>query len=295
MNFTQNRFFALLLCILISFSGCSPVQSFSIDEPLVISEIASEPVETPYHEVNDNIPYFTEEDYCTDSFEYYSDLDALGRCGTAYACIGQDLMPTEERGSIGSVKPTGWHTVKYDCISDHYLYNRCHLIGFQLSGENANEQNLITGTRYLNVEGMLPFENQVAEYVRETGNHVLYRVTPVFEDKNLVASGVLMEALSVEDRGNGICFNVYCYNIQPEITIDYTNGDSYETSKKAASNNTETSKKSETYILNTNGHKFHLPSCSSVQDMKPKNKKTFYGSRNEAIAQGYEPCGRCNP
>lgn len=167
------------------------------------------------------------EEYTTESFETYSELDALGRCGVAYANISKDLMPTEERGEIGMIKPSGWHTVKYpEVIEDLFLYNRCHLIGYQLSGENANEKNLITGTRYLNVEGMLPFENKVAAYVRKTGNHVLYRVTPVFEGDNLVAEGVLMEAFSVEDAGKGVEFCVFAYNIQPGIEIDYATGES---------------------------------------------------------------------
>lgn len=181
---------------------------------------------SPYVAVNDNVPYFSDDDYTTQSYEYYSDLDNLGRCGIAMACIGQDLMPTEDRGSIGQVKPTGWHTVKYDCVDGKYLYNRCHLIGFQLSGENANTKNLITGTRYMNVDGMLPFENMVADFVKETNYHVLYRVTPIYDGKNLVANGVQMEAYSVEDDGDGICFNVFVYNAQPQISIDYATGES---------------------------------------------------------------------
>lgn len=179
-----------------------------------------------YVAVNDNVPFFTESELTTDAFEYYSELDSLGRCGVTYANVCKEIMPTEERGKIGSVKPSGWHTVKYDIVDGKYLYNRCHLIGYQLSGENANTRNLITGTRYLNIEGMLPFENMVADYVKETGNHVLYRVTPMFEGDNLVASGVLMEAESVEDNGAGILFNVYCYNVQPGVTINYVNGES---------------------------------------------------------------------
>ena len=182
----------------------------------------------PYVELNGNVPYFTDEELSTTAFELYSELDSLGRCGACYANICKEIMPTEERGSIGMVKPTGWHTVKYDCITDRYLYNRCHLIGYQLAGENANEKNLITGTRYLNVDGMLPFENEVADYVDETDNHVLYRVTPVFSDDNLVASGVIIEAKSVEDKGAGLQFNVYCYNVQPGISIDYIDGQSWE-------------------------------------------------------------------
>lgn len=181
----------------------------------------------PYVAVNNNVPAFAESDLSTASYEYYSELDYLGRCGVAYACIGKDLMPTEKRGDIGSVKPTGWQTVKYNGVVDgNYLYNRCHLIGYQLSGENANTRNLITGTRYLNVDGMLPFENMIADYVQETGNHVMYRVTPVFDGNNLLASGVQMEAISVEDNGAGIMFNVYCYNVQPGISIDYASGNS---------------------------------------------------------------------
>ena len=189
--------------------------------------LASEYNGSPFVEVNGNVPYFESSDVKTESFEIYSELDSLGRCGGAYANIGKDLMPTEERGEIGMIKPSGWHTVKYpEVIEDLFLYNRCHLIGYQLSGENANERNLITGTRYLNVEGMLPFENEVANYVRETGNHVLYRVTPVFEGNNLVAEGVLMEAYSVEDHGQGVQFCVFVYNVQPGIEIDYATGES---------------------------------------------------------------------
>lgn len=180
----------------------------------------------PYVIINNNMPDFSEEEITTKSFEKYSELDELGRCGVAYANIGIDTMPIEERESIGQIKPTGWHTVKYDCVDGKYLYNRCHLIGYQLTAENANEKNLITGTRYMNIEGMLPFENKVAEYIKETGNHVLYRVTPIFKDNNLVASGVQMEAKSVEDNGEGILFNIFVYNNQPNIEIDYLTGDS---------------------------------------------------------------------
>lgn len=180
-----------------------------------------------YVVINDNQPEFSEADMTTNAYETYAQLDSLGRCGTAMACVGIEIMPTEERGSIGQVKPSGWQTVKYDFVDGKYLYNRCHLIGYQLTGENANEQNLITGTRYLNVEGMLPFENMVADYVKETGNHVIYRVTPVFEGNNLVAKGVQLEAKSVEDNGDGVCFNVYAYNNQPGVTIDYATGESY--------------------------------------------------------------------
>lgn len=176
--------------------------------------------------IDNNVPSFTEEDYTTDSFETYSDLDYLDRCGPAYANVSKETMPTEERGQIGMIKPSGWHTVKYDIVDGKYLYNRCHLIGYQLTGENANEKNLITCTRQMNAETMLEFENKVADYVKETNNHVLYRVTPIFKGDNLLASGVQMEAYSVEDNGKGISFNVYVYNVQDGITIDYKTGDS---------------------------------------------------------------------
>lgn len=177
-----------------------------------------------YAVIDRNQPSFTEADYTTSAYEYYSELDSLGRCGYTEACVGIELMPTEERESISSVKPTGWIQNKYDFVDGQSLYNRCHLIGFQLTGENANEKNLITGTRYMNVQGMLPFENQVADYVATTGNHVLYRVTPAFVDDELVARGVEMEAYSVEDDGAGVCFHVYCYNVQPGVEIDYATG-----------------------------------------------------------------------
>jgi len=181
----------------------------------------------PYVVVNHNNPTFTKEEIKKTSFEYYSELDLLGRCGMTMACVGRDIMPTEERGPIGMVRPSGWKLKKYDIVDGKYIYNRCHLIGYQLTGENANVKNLITGTRYMNVEGMLPFENKVAEYVRKTGNHVMYRVTPIFEENNMVASGVLMEAYSVEDKGAGICFHVYVYNVQPGIKIDYATGETW--------------------------------------------------------------------
>lgn len=276
---------------------------------------------TPYTEVNGNQPYFTEEELTTQSFETYSELDSLGRCGVAYANVGQDLMPTEPRGEIGAVKPTGWHLVKYDNVDGKYLYNRCHLIAYMLAAENANPQNLITGTRYLNVQGMLPFETKVCDYVKNTGNHVLYRVTPIFDGDNLLADGVLMEAYSVEDAGEGICFCVFAYNVQPGIGIDYATGDNWAESSgtyqsTAAPVTVETlapqpetdtavqitpespapqESQGITYVLNTNTMKFHYPTCSSVDDMKEKNKQIYTGSRDEVINMGYVPCKRCNP
>lgn len=280
----------------------------------------------PYTAVNNNEPYFTSDNLTTEVFENYSELDALGRCGAAYANVCLETMPTEKRGSISEVKPTGWHSVKYDNVDGKSLYNRCHLIGYQLTAENANKQNLITGTRYLNVDGMLPFENMVADYVKETDNHVLYRATPIFTGDNLVADGVLMEGYSVEDEGDGICFCVYAYNVQPGITIDYATGDSWLSSESGNSDSSsggnsavsqsaadksgtqqaavqtesvkETSAPVSTgteYILNTNTKKFHYPSCSSVKQMKASNKKEYKGSRDDLIAQGYDPCKKCNP
>jgi len=258
-----------------------------------------------YVAVNNNIPYFNKSDYTTSSFEQYAPLDKLGRCGVAFACVGRDIMPTEERGSIGSVKPTGWQTVRYENVDGRYLYNRCHLLGFQLTGENANNRNLITGTRYLNIEGMLPFENMVADYVQETNNHALLRVTPIFEGNNLLASGVLMEGLSMEDNGAGISFNVYCYNVQPGIVIDYADGSNYAADGSAPygssavvssqKNDTNTSSTTDSYVANKNTKKFHIPTCSSVNQMKEKNKKYLNCTREEAIAQGYDPCGNCSP
>lgn len=276
---------------------------------------------TPYTEVNGNKPYFTEAELTTQSFETYSELDSLGRCGVAYANVGQDLMPTEPRGEIGAVKPTGWHLVKYDNVDGKYLYNRCHLIAYMLAAENANPQNLITGTRYLNVQGMLPFETKVCDYVKNTGNHVLYRVTPIFDGDNLLADGVLMEAYSVEDAGEGISFCVFAYNVQPGIGIDYATGDNwaegsgtYQSTVASVAEETpvpqpetdtavqitpESSAPQEsqgiTYVLNTNTKKFHYPTCSSVDDMKEKNKQIYTGSREEVINMGYVPCKRCNP
>lgn len=260
-----------------------------------------------YIEINNNIPTFSESDrQMTQAFEFYSDLDELGRCGQAYANICPEIQPIEERGSIGQIRPSGWHTVKYnDLIDGNYLYNRCHLIGYQLAGENANEKNLITGTRYLNVVGMLQFENQVNDYVLLTGNHVLYRVTPIFIDNNLVASGVQIEAWSVEDGGEGICFNVYCYNVQPGIEIDYETGESWvsEDAQSTEAANEQVDDRNATdsagtdvevnYVVNTNTKKFHLPTCASVNDMAEHNKLIYVGTIQELIDQGYSPCQKC--
>lgn len=253
----------------------------------------------PYTELNGNIPYFTDREKTEDVFEHYSDLDTLGRCGAAYANICKELMPTEKRGEIGMIKPTGWHTVRYDdIISDKYLYNRCHLIGFQLAGENANEKNLVTGTRYMNVDGMLPFENMIADYVKETDNHVLYRVTPIFVGDDLVCRGVEMEAYSVEDNGEGTSFHVFVYNIQPGIEIDYATGDSWVANSMAdIVDDTEAHAQYATtlYVINAKTRKFHFPDCDSVGKISKQNKKERETDRAELIAEGYTPCGSCKP
>ncbi len=252
---------------------------------------------TPFVVLQENIPGFTEGDYTTEAFEYYSELDELGRCGMVYANIGVELMPTEERESIGHVKPSGWQLVKYDFVDGNYLYNRCHLIAFQLSGENANERNLITGTRYMNVIGMLPFENQVAEYVESTGNHVLYRVTPQYEGNNLVADGVRIEASSVEDNGEGICFHVFVYNHQPGVVIDYATGESRLATEEEVLTIEYAGQDMGNmgYVLNTNSMKFHYSHCSAVSEMKEKNKLNTRMPREMLLIFGYKPCGTCEP
>lgn len=304
-----------VLSIVVCTAGCSDLEQLLEEDSSAQVQSAATLAEVPeysgdpYVEINDNQPEFEDYELTTEAFEEYSELDELGRCGTAEACVGEETMPTEERGNISSIKPTGWKNKDYDNVDGGRLYNRCHLIGFQLTGENANEKNLITGTRYMNTEGMLPFENIVADYVHETDNHVLYRVTPIFDGDDLVASGVQMEAESVEDDGAGVCFNVYVYNVQPQITINYATGDNWESdtveSDKDLSEYDETDRledpegswaeEEQTYILNVNSHKFHLPECSGAKDMKEQNKREFTGTRSELIEEGYEPCGSCNP
>ena len=278
-----------------------------------------------YADINDDIPFFSEDELTAETFQEYWPLDELGRCSGAFACIGPESLPTEPRENISMIEPTGWHSVQYEGIDRGYLYNRCHLIGYQLTGQSANEKNLITGTRYMNVEGMLPFENSVEMYVEGTGNHVLYRVRPYYQGDDLVAAGVLMEAKSIEDPLVQFC--AFCYNVQPGIEIDYATGDSRvketassdeilpivvdppsEESKSITRSSengsiTEIEEKDTpseepeeiTYILNTNTKKFHQPYCSSVQDIKDKNKRETTQSREEIISQGYQPCKRCNP
>jgi DNA-entry nuclease len=257
----------------------------------------------PFAAVNGNEPTFTKDEITTKSYEFFSDLDHLGRCGYVMACVGKDLMPTEDRGDIGHIKPTGWVQGKYDSslVSGGNLYNRCHLIGFQLTGENDNDKNLITGTRYMNWDGMVEFENMIADYVKETGNHVMYRVTPMFHENELVARGVHMEAYSVEDDGEGISFNVYAYNVQPGIVIDYATGKNWlstdprpEEENKDNENNVENEGEAK-YILNTNSKKVHLSSCSSAAQTSENNKQEYNGTLDDILAQGYTKCGICKP
>ncbi len=313
-----KKIFRILIIFLILLAGCCGV--FLISEQPGDTDTSSLPA-TPaeagpvdqagmdmdipayagdaYTEINDNKPFFTPEEMTREAFERYTDLDDLGRCGPAYANVCPETLPQETRGPIGEIHPSGWQIANYhDLIDGNYLYNRCHLIAYSLTGENANEKNLITGTRRLNTEGMQPFELRVLEYVRSTGNHVLYRVTPVFEGDNLLADGVLMEGLSVEDGGRGICFCVFAYNVQPGISIDYLTGDSRlrdEEENFPEENRSGTESEEEGYVLNTNSRLFHRPSCDSVAEMKEKNKVISGADREEILQQGYEPCGRCKP
>ncbi len=273
---------ALFLACILAFTGCYGAGLQGIASIDNVPEYSGE----PYIEVNNNQPDFSSKDMTSKSFETYSELDPLGRCGPAFANVGEDLMPTGERGSIGQVKPTGWQSTKYDIIDGKYLYNRCHLIGYQLTAENANKQNLITGTRYLNIDGMLPFENMVADYIKETDNHVLYRVTPVFEGENLVAYGVQMEAYSVEDEGEGICFNVFAYNVQPGIEIDYATGESRLSDAPA-------SQPSASEIRGNSKSKiYHCEGQSAYEDMADSPNLVIFSTEQEAIDAGYRKAKR---
>lgn len=326
----MKRSIALALVVFFALSA----QPFSMAESEQASESLSGPEvytadqiptfdSQPIIELNRNEPLFYVQELTKESSVVFSELDTLGRIGVAQACIGPDILPTTSRESIGQIQPSGWQTTRYDdLIDDHYLFNRCHLIGYQLCGKNDVE-NLFTGTRYLNVELMLQYESKITEYVKSTGNHVLLRATPVFDDDNLVATGVNLEAFSVEDIGAGIRFNVFLYNIQPGISIEYVDGTSIPdpnyapvttptpapllsleptstddpgiTRESPQEEAPAEEPKSVTYILNTNSKKFHYPSCSSVGSMSNKNKKEFFGTRDEAISQGYVPCKKCNP
>ena len=299
-----SRVSALLLTISLILSllcGCGPV--ISLDEIPEYSRSATV-------KINGGDPFFEENEITEDAFESYSPLDALGRCGVAFACIGIEIMPTEDRGEIASITPTGWeyggisNNNTYDFIENGYVYNRCHLIGFQLAGENDNERNLITGTRYLNIEGMLPYENMVADYVEKTGNHVMYRVTPIFSGLDYVARGVLMEAYSVEDNGRGICFCVYAYNVQPGVSINYFTGVNAKNGESLPEINDEDDDRLNggatdgevcDYILNTNTKKFHYAGKSCAPKSDSKNYKEYSGTRDDLINEGYAPCGTCKP
>ena len=281
-------------------SDTSSIESILVSSPIVPSKLPTYSGNA-YVTINNNVPSFSDTELTTKGYEKYSFLDSLGRTQTAIASVGKDTMPAanEERGDISSIKPSGWVQAKYDVVSGGWLYNRCHLIGWQLSAENANKKNLITGTKYLNISGMLPFENMVADYIEETGNHVAYRITPIYEGNNLLASGIQMEAFSVEDNGEGICFNVYCYNVQPEITIDYAtgasqyNGSSSNNSSSSSSLSGETSSDSSNSSASSkvwvpqSGEKYHSKStCSNM-----KNPSQI--SKSEAESKGYTPCSKC--
>ena len=324
---------ALLLSIILLLSilcGCAPV--ISLDEIPDYTRYA-------YVEINGGDPFFTEDEITDEAFESYSPLDALGRCGVAFACLGIELMPTEERGEIASIIPTGWeyggisNNNTYDFVENEYVYNRCHLIGFQLAGENDNERNLITGTRYMNIEGMLPFENEVAEYVEDTENHVMYRVTPIYNGLDYVARGVLMEAYSVEDNGRGVCFCIYAYNVQPGVYIDYFTGVNVASGEPLPEIDTENDNRNEIadggsstpdddkndsgnsgdnsnavkfevnnsdaescdYVVNKNSGKFHIPGKSCAESIKEENRAYFAGTKEELLENDYSACGICRP
>lgn len=287
----MKRLAFILVALAVLLSACGVYSSYDLSSAPNSITVENVPAFSgkPYIEIENNKPDFSASDLEAAPYEYFSPLDYLGRCGEVRAMLSPILMPTEERGEIGRIKPSGWHTVKYDIVDGKYLYNRCHLIGFQLSGENANKRNLITGTRYMNVEGMLPFENAVADYIKETGNRVLYRVTPVYDGENLLTNGVQIEAQSVEDGGKGVCFNVFVYNCQPGVEIDYATGGSKLTESENSSVGTVT------YILNTNSKKYHSPDCSGAKNISDKNKESFVGTASELKAKGYTPCGTCKP
>lgn len=301
MNKKINKILFLALCFLLV--GCGNISNTSNSYGEKENKISSESMQlenipeydgnSPYIVLNDNIPNFSDkEKQSIEVVEIYSELDEFGRCGTAFANLHISNMPTEDREGIGQIKPTGWVTSKYDFVDGKYLYNRCHLIGFQLAGENANNKNLITGTRYLNVDGMLPFENMVADYLKETGNHVLYRVTPIFIEDELIARGVQIEAYSVEDNGEGISFNIYCYNNQPGVSIEYTTGEN-----KANGDNTEkdliNNKTSQMYVLNTNSKKFHTEDCSNANKISDENKIIKETTINQLNKDGYQGAKCC--
>ncbi len=293
---TNWKLLVILLCSLFLPACTNPLEDISLpsgsahkgQETVTMGEIPAYGGE-PYVAIEGNEPDFSQDEITEDSFESYSELDSLGRCGVALASVGQDLMPTGKRGNISHVKPTGWQSVTYEFVDGKHLYNRCHLIGYQLSGENANERNLITGTRYMNVEGMLPFENMVADYVDETGNHVMYRVTPVFEGGNLVASGVQMEAYSVEDQGEGVSYNVYVYNVQPGVSIDYATGESAQGEQEGFG---EEGVQEGEIRGNARSKIYHCPGQAAYEEMEGSKNLVIFQNEEEAKAAGYRKAKR---
>ncbi|WP_102371734.1 DNA/RNA non-specific endonuclease [Enorma phocaeensis] len=306
----RSPIIALLLALAIApaYAGCSLLGGGRAPRE---SAAGITTVEDAQEIAEDEAPAFTEEDlaYAEENlgYEEYSDLDGLGRCGTASACLGPETMPErdKERESIYEIRPSGWQSARYDSVEGESLYNRCHLIAWSLSAENANAENLVTGTRWMNAEEMLPVEEEVARYIDRTGNHVLYRSTPIFEGDELVCRGVLIDARSIEDDGSGIYLAVWCPNVQPGIAIDYEDGDNWldesapsgsgGSQAEDGSNASQGQATMQDYVLNTSSMRFHRPNCPSVQDTAAHNRETFHGTRDELIELGYEPCGSCNP
>ena len=283
-----HKLLAAVLAALSLLCGCADTISVS-QPPYIDLDVIPVWDGEPWLIVDDNTPGFTEADLTTEAFERYSALDLLGRCGSAYACVSQALLADENRGSLASVTPSGWVNREYDFIEGKYLYNRCHLLGFQLTGNDASKRNLITGTRYLNIQGMLPYENKVADHVKENGHHVLYRVTPRFRENELVCRGVQMEAYCVEcGSDDPFMFHVFCYNVQPGVLIDYETGESEFSEIGLGS-------EKKTYILNTASKKFHDPKCANAESISDKNREKLKCTREELIYRGYEPCGICKP
>lgn len=304
--------YVLTLCICMLVSGCSQEELYhSVELLSMISDYTNSEISgildqreanvvlenIPEYSgdavaiINDNNPQFSE--LVMESYEYYSELDYLGRCGVAHASLGMDLMPTEQRESISQVKPSGWLNKEYDIVEGGYLYNRCHLIGFQLAGENANEKNLITGTKYMNSPIMTKYENAIAGYIKETGNHVMYRVTPMYQGSDLVAKGIQIEGYSVEDQGEGVCFNVFLYNEQPGIIIDHGTGESWLDEEHEIKVIEDVLGDDIEHVLNTSSLKIHQPSCSSVKKINDGNRKNTDMDVEELFKLGYTLCGSC--
>lgn len=301
-----KRIISALLAVvgLVCFNGCHALDALvdSVNshyaESVLMDVFKENPryINTPYVTVNNNKPTFSSTELQINPHESYSPLDKLGRCGVAFACLGQELMPTQERTEINQVRPSGWHSVTYDIVDGKYLYNRCHLIGYQLTGENINERNLITGTRYMNTLTMMPFENMVADYIKETGNHVAYRVTPVFDGNNLLARGVQIEAMSIEDSGYGVSFNIYCFNVQPGVEIDYATGESRLVEDESIPSGTPSHSVSNLiYVLNTKTKLYHRPGCEHINAQSTDDKRSFAGTTDRLKELGYKPCDQCRP